>query len=246
MLEKLSLRHFARTNLSLKYPPLDRRRNLPAPHSLRLSGKDFPMTCTAIQRRWAMSLMAFSIVGAPPASAQSSVIPEGMAIPLETRQDVSSKTARVGDQVELAVARPVTIGGVTVIDAGTPVVGEVTRVQDNGLLGRSGKLDIQVSTVKAGQLDVPVSGERNAKGKSGALGKLGAVGAGIVFLPLAIFVRGKDVELPAGTAFNVYVDREVAILSETAEPVTATASPSQAAATPSVIRPIDPNQALTP
>lgn len=205
------------------------------------------MTCTAFEMRWArrlaMSVVAFSIVSAPPAAAQSLVLPEGTAIPLETRQEVSSKTARVGDQVELAVARPVTIGGVTVIEAGTPAIGEVTRVQDNGLLGRAGKVDIRVSTVKAGQLEVPVSGERNAKGKSGTLG---AVGAGIVFLPLALIVRGKDVELPAGTAFDVYVDREVAIPSETAEPVPGSASPSQVAATPSVIRPIDPNEALTP
>src|SRR3546814_9449654 len=73
----------------------------------------------------------------PAALAQSTILPEGMAIQLETRQDISSKSARVGDRIELAVARPVTIGGVTLIPAGSPAVGEVSRVRDNGLLGRS-------------------------------------------------------------------------------------------------------------
>src|SRR3546814_2830795 len=82
------------------------------------------------------------------------------------------------------------------IPAGSPAVGEVSRVRDNGLLGRSGKLDIKVSTVRTGGMDVPVRGQRNSQGKSGTLG---AVGAGIVFLPLAVIVRGKDVKLPAGT-----------------------------------------------
>ena len=170
------------------------------------------MACIVSGMRWANAATTISTVLslaiASPAYAQALTLSEGMAIHLETRHDVSSKSARVGDTVELAVAQPVNVGGVTVIPAGTPAVGTVSRVRDNGLLGRSGKLDISVSTVKAGQSDIPVRGQRNAKGKSGTLT---AVGAGIVFLPLAVIVRGKDVKLPAGTRFDVYVDRDVPI-----------------------------------
>lgn len=204
------------------------------------------MTCTAFPTRWARLLAAtvplvLSVAFAHPASAQSAILPEGMTIQLETRQDISSKSARVGDQVELAVAKPVTIGGVTIIAAGSPAVGEIMRVRDNGLLGRSGKLDIRVSKVRAGELNVPVRGHRNAKGKSGTLG---AVGAGIVFFPLAIIVRGKDVKLPAGTAFEVYVDKEVIIPSQAPATAPGVAIPSEAPAMPSVIRTVDPNQAI--
>lgn len=205
------------------------------------------MICNAVRiswaRRLAIPLMALSLIHAHALSAQSTILPEGLTISLETRQDLSSKSAKKGDVVDLEVAKAVTIGGVTLIAAGTPVTGEVASVRDNGLLGRSGKLDIRVNTVKVGQQDVPVRGDRNAKGRSGTLG---SVGAGIVFLPLAILVRGKDVKLPAGTTFEVYVDKEVAIgptmPAATAPEAAASSPPSESRS----IRAIDPNDALTP
>ncbi|WP_022682190.1 hypothetical protein [Sphingobium bisphenolivorans] len=192
-------------------------------------------------KRLAMATAALSLAYVQCAQAQSLILPEGMRIQLETRQDISSKSAKVGDQVELAVAKAVTIGGVTLIPAGTPVVGEVAQARDNGLFGRSGKLNISVSKVKAGQAEVPVRGEWNAKGGSGTLG---SVGAGVVFLPLAFLVRGKEVKLPAGTAFDVYVDREVTLASEA--PATLTAAQIAADVNPptTAIRAIDPNDAL--
>ncbi|AJR23773.1 MULTISPECIES: hypothetical protein [Sphingobium] len=193
----------------------------------------------SLPMRSAIPLLLAASAG--PALAQSTILPEGMAIQLETRQEISSKSARVGDRIELAVAKPVTIGGVTLIPAGSPAVGEVSRVRDNGLLGRSGKLDIKVSTVRAGGMDVPVRGQRNSQGKSGTLG---AVGAGIVFLPLAVIVRGKDVKLPAGTLFEVYVDKEVSLGSGVAPGGPAAATPAESRDMPGSIRTVDPNQAL--
>ena len=110
--------------------------------------------------------------------------------------------------MKLAVAQPVTIGGVIAIAAGTPVSGQVVRVSDNRLLDRSGKLGIRVSTVRAGQQGIAVRGESNIEGKPGTLN---SVGAGVAFLTLAILIRGKDVMLPAGTIFDAYVDKEISI-----------------------------------
>lgn len=205
------------------------------------------MTCTAFRMRWArrlaVPLLALSLVDAHALFAQSMILPEGLTISLETRQDLSSKSAKKGDPVELAVHKAVTIGGQTLIAAGTPATGEVASVRDNGLLGRSGKLDILVRTIKAGQLDVPVRGERNAKGKSGTLG---SVGAGIVFLPLAILVRGKDVTLPAGTTFDVYVDKEVTIGAAQPAAMSVDSNASPPPAESKGIRTIDPNEAAAP
>ncbi|WP_255326226.1 hypothetical protein [Sphingobium sp. EM0848] len=188
-------------------------------------------------RRLAIAATAFSVVNAFPASAQYLVLPEGLTISLQTRADISSKSARVGDQVELSVAKAVTIDGVTVIPAGTPAVGEVTRAKGNGLLGRSGKLDIRVDRVKVGQLEIPVRGQRNSQGQSGTLG---AVGAGIVFLPLAILIKGRNVKLPAGTDFDVFVDQEVHVPTATPA-IMPTAAPAPYQTTP--IKSIDPNEA---
>ncbi|WP_336952889.1 hypothetical protein [Sphingobium aromaticivastans] len=195
----------------------------------------------ALPLRWTASASLLLAATAGPALAQSMFLPEGMAIQLETRQELSSKSARVGDPVELAVAKPVTIGGVTLIPAGSPAVGEVSRARDNGLLGRSGKLDIKVSMIKANGLDVPVRGQRSAQGKSGTLG---SVGAGILFLPLAVIIRGKDVKLPTGTLFEVYVDKEVAIGSAPGVVGPDVAAPLDGREAPHGIRTVDPNQAL--
>jgi hypothetical protein len=143
--------------------------------------------------------------------------------------------------VKLAVAQPVTIGGVIAIAAGTSVTGQVVRVSDTGLLSRSGQLDIRVSTVRAGQQDIAVRGERNIGGEPGTLN---SVGAGDVLLPLAILIRGKDVTLPAGTIFDVYVDKEVSIGASEPMGVTLGASASSLPES-NFIRAIDPNGALT-
>lgn len=184
--------------------------------------------------------ITISVALAPSLHAQSAILPEGMVIHLETRDAISSKTARRGDRVQLAVARPVTIGGTTLIQAGTPVEGEVTQASDNGLLGRSGKLDIRVSVIKVGAVDIPVRGEQRRKGSSGTLG---SVGAGILFLPLAVIVRGKDVSLPAATPFDVYVDREITLDSSGVTASPEGPVPMSEAPAPSTIRTIDPNEA---
>jgi hypothetical protein len=144
--------------------------------------------------------------------------------------------------VKLAVAQPVTIGGVIAIAAGTPVSGQVVRVSDNRLLDRSGKLGIRVSTVRAGQQGIAVRGEPNIEGRPGTLN---SVGAGVVFLTPAILIRGKDVMLPAGTIFDVYVDKEVSIGASEPMGVTLGASASPLLES-NFIRAIDPNGALTP
>ncbi|QUT06453.1 hypothetical protein KFK14_03000 [Sphingobium phenoxybenzoativorans] len=140
------------------------------------------------------------------AFAQSLTLPEGTPVHLQTRDDLSSKDARKGDKVELTVAEPVIVNGVTVIPAGAPATGEISRARDNGLLGRSGKLEIEVTQVSADGRIVPLRGQQNAKGKAGTIG---AVGAGVVFLPLAIVVKGKEAKIPAGTKVDVYVDQPV-------------------------------------
>jgi len=152
-----------------------------------------------------MGLLA-AVASAGAASAQSLTLPEGTPIHLQTREDLSSKVARKGDKVELSVAEPVIVNGVTVIPVGAPATGEISRARDNGLLGRSGKLEIEVRQLSAEGRIIPLRGQENAKGKAGTIG---AVGAGIVFLPLAIIVKGKEAKIPAGSKVDMYVDQPV-------------------------------------
>lgn len=185
----------------------------------------------------AATLLAHSAI----ATAQS-ILPEGITVHLETREEVSSKKAKAGDPVNFVVREPVVIGGVTMIPAGSTALGQVTRARDNGMLGRSGKLEISVSHVDVGGRQIPVRGNRDKKGTSGTVG---VVGAAVVFLPLGLFIRGREATIKAGTPVDVYVAQEV--------PMAAAAPPSEPspAAAPQVaetLRPIDlpPSAAVEP
>lgn len=167
-----------------------------------------------------------------------SVLPEGTAVQLATRDAISSKTAKKGDPVNFVVREPVVIGGVTMIPAGSSAVGEVVSARDNGLLGRSGKLEIRVSSVDVGGRQIPVRGDRNKKGSSGTLG---VIGAGVVFLPLAILVRGREAEIPAGAPVDVYVAKEVQLEAKaqaSADTAPVPAAPASAAKAPAAQQPL--------
>ena len=150
--------------------------------------------------------------------AAAQVLPEGTAVHLQTRDEISSKSAKVGDPVNLVVREPVVIGGATLIPAGSAAIGKVTRARENGWLGRPGKLEISVSHVDVGGRPIPLRGEREKKGGSGAPGM---VGAAVVFLPLGLFVKGREAKIKAGTPVDVFVAQETPVAVASTEPATA-------------------------
>jgi len=96
------------------------------------------------------------------------------------------------------------VHGVTVIEKGAPAVGHVTEAQPAKGFGRKGKLNISIDTVQA------LSGEnirlRSSKTATGldSYGKAGVIG--LLTGPFAALVKGKDIEVPAGTEFTIYID----------------------------------------
>lgn len=172
----------------------------------------------------AIGFMAAAMLLAQSGMASSqTLLPEGMTVRLQTRDEISSKTAKTGDPVNFVVRDPVVIGGTTVIPAGSTALGQVTRARDNGLLGRSGKLEISVSHVDVGGRQIPVRGARDKKGASGTVG---VVGAAVVFLPLGLFVKGREAKIKAGTPIDVYVAQETPIAVASAEPTDVAPAPS--------------------
>jgi hypothetical protein len=151
-------------------------------------------------------------------AAAQSVLPEGLAVHLETRDEISSKNAKAGDPVKFVVRDPVVIGGMTMIPAGSAAVGQVTRARDNGLFGRSGKLEISVSHIDVAGRQIPVRGNRDKKGASGAIGM---VGAAVVFLPLGLLVRGREATIKAGTPLDVYVAKDTPMEAAASSPPSA-------------------------
>ncbi len=71
-----------------------------------------------------------SASSAPPQQEPSKVIiPEGTLLQLSMREPVSSKLSEVGDEVLATIKKDVVVEGVTLLKAGTEVIGRVTIVK---------------------------------------------------------------------------------------------------------------------
>ena len=137
-------------------------------------------------------------------SAGAVTIPDGTEVKLLLKNPLSSATAQPEQRIEFTASEAVVVHGVTVIEKGAPAVGHVTEAQPKKGFGRKGKLNFSIDTVQS------TSGEnirlRSSKTASGSdsYGKAGVVT--LLTGPLGALVKGQDVEVPAGTAFTIYID----------------------------------------
>ena len=94
--------------------------------------------------------------------------------------------------------------GVTVVAKGAAAIGHVTEVQPKKGFGRKGKLNFNIDTVQS------MSGENiRLRSSKTAIGSDSYGKAGVVTLltgPFGALVKGKDIEVPAGTEFTIYID----------------------------------------
>lgn len=155
-------------------------------------------------------LVAFipAVLPLPRATAQGKVtIPEGTRLAVKIQETVSSESAKQGQLVRFEVVRDVEVKGKVVIKAGAPAVGEVTRVASKKMIGREGELQVTIryaTAVDGSQVPLRASLEQKGEGKLET-----TVVLGVVLCPLFLMMKGEDAVIPAGTEYNVFVDRPV-------------------------------------
>ncbi len=144
---------------------------------------------------------------APPSP---NTLQDGTAVKLKLAENLSSGSAKTGQQVPFEVVEEVDVEGVPVIAKGAQAVGTVTTAEPKKSMGRGGKLDVNIDSVRL------VDGEKAALsatksekggGHTGAM-TAGMVGAAIVFFPAApllLFIHGKDITIPEGTIITAFV-----------------------------------------
>jgi hypothetical protein len=139
---------------------------------------------------------------------------DGTPIKLRLDRTVSSATAKVGDEVNFDVLEDVSVDGVVVIPKGSLALATVTVAQHKRSMGRAGKLNINIDSVRLadGEKDALRAAEGgNGHGHVGAM--TGAmVATGIVFFPAAplfLFMHGKDITIPKGTEITAYTDGDM-------------------------------------
>ena len=150
----------------------------------------------------------------PASQAQSGnrlVLEDGTPIKLRLSRTISSADETVGNQVDLEVVEELQIGNKIVIPKGSVALGTVTDVQAKRRMGRGGKLDVNIDTVRlANGQKAALRAVKNSKGGSHTGAMTGAIVATSLVLwpaaPLFLLMHGKDITIPKGTQITAYVE----------------------------------------
>src|SRR5689334_9503128 len=89
-----------------------------------------------------MVAVIFGLTFTLPASAEEVTLKKGTDVKLAFDQNLSSKTAKVGDKVPFHVDEDVVVDGKTVIKQGTKVTGTVEKVSKKKPFGVNAKIQM--------------------------------------------------------------------------------------------------------
>ncbi len=100
------------------------------------------------------------------------------------------------------------VGNVVVAKAGAHAVGEVTKAEKSGMMGKAGDLSIRLDYIKVGDDKIRL---RGTKGKEGASGVTSTVVLTVLFGPIGLIKHGKNVEIKQGQALHAFVSDDVSL-----------------------------------
>ena len=133
---------------------------------------------------------------------------------LRLAENLSSETSKTGQQVSFEVTEDVMVQGVAVIPKGAKALATVTDAEPKKRMGRGGKLDVNVDSVRLAdgeKAQLRAVKDTTAGGHVGAM--TGAmVATAIVFWPAAplfLFMHGKSVDIPKGTEVMAFVQGDM-------------------------------------
>lgn len=126
-------------------------------------------------------------------------LPANTQIELETVDTVGSRLSKPGDFFKLRVAVDVRVDGVLVIPAGTPATGQVVHAAKASAGGKAGELILAARFLSLPQGEVRL---RSGFGATGRARTGASLATAMVVGVFGLLVKGKDLELPAGTALS--------------------------------------------
>jgi hypothetical protein len=155
---------------------------------------------------------------------------DGTPVKLRISQTVSSADAHLNDRVEFEVLEDIKVADTLIVPKGGIAWGTVTEAQQKRRMGRGGKLEIVMDSVRL--VDGEKAALRATKEVQGG-GHVGAMTAGIVatgllFWPAApffLFMHGKDITIPKGTEVPTFVSGNFALDMAKFKPATPTQTP---------------------
>lgn len=139
--------------------------------------------------------------------AQAAVkLPEGTEVRLRLLDALSSATSTQGQRFNLELDDDVRVDGVVVIPRGAKAVGTVMHAKKRGFMGKGGELNIMVDYLLVNDERVRLRANSGNEGDD----KVGAtVALTVLFGPLGLLKRGKNIELNPGLVIPAFVDQTV-------------------------------------
>ena len=133
-------------------------------------------------------------------------IPKDTNINLELIDPISSKKSKEGNNFRLKTIENLLINDVVVIPANQEVLGTITKARKNGMLGRKGRLEFKIDSIKTiNGVNVPLTAEVKGKGHSDN----GAVAvAAAVSLVGGLFMKGTNIYYEPGQKFVALVSTD--------------------------------------
>lgn len=149
----------------------------------------------------------------PTAQEACCTIPANMQVEIEIAEAVSSRTGQRGDRFAIRLAEDLLVDGITVLPAGTPGVGEIVHAARARGGGKAGELILAARYLEHQGMRVPLRSLRF--GRSGQdndnLVMALTVAGGLVGGVTALFVTGRNVDVPAGFHANARTAAEVVL-----------------------------------
>ncbi len=138
-------------------------------------------------------------------------IPDGTPVKLQLIRTISSAHSQKDDRLDFVVVKDVTVGGLTIIEAGAIASGSVVAVKGKRLLGIGGKVVIKLDSVELITGDeVALRARKEIKGSSRTKFMLvEMIATGLFYLPAApvfLLSRGRDSTVLKGTEVTAYIN----------------------------------------
>jgi hypothetical protein len=138
---------------------------------------------------------------------------EGTDVSLQFAEKLSSATATEGQRFNLVLEDDLRVNGIVVVPHGAKAVGTVMNSHKRGFMGKAGELNIQINYLLVGEQRIPLRASSGREGDS----KVGAtVALTVLFGPLGLLKRGKNVEIMPGTVIAAFVDQTTVVQVEPA------------------------------
>ncbi len=149
-------------------------------------------------------------------AAQAAVkVPEGTEFPMRLDDKLSSKTSAEGDRFTVTLAEDVKLPDGTLLKEGYKGVGEITKLEKNGMLGKSGEINVRLNYLKVGDSRIHLRASKGSEGKGNTGNLVTAIVFGGVF---GLLVKGHSAEIPKGATVTAFADEDTMLETPLAAP----------------------------